>query len=264
MRIHTHFLPLALLAGIAGCHPSADHPLLRLEARGFRFTPPAVVSAGPTYIRLVNLDPVWHEASLIRFTDSSATLARYIEVARGGEEYPPFAEDLGGVSLLAPGDSAVVLLLLPAGRYAIICWHQDHILSGMGATFEVRGDPRPLTPPKAAIEFPLRDFAIPPLTPHPGSEWLHVTNAGPSEHEVAILRLEAGRSLADYLAWRAAGEIGPPPARTIAGSAALRVGADLWLKVPWTSGRYAVLCLLEDPNKRYHNELGMQAEFTIP
>ena len=250
--------------GTGSCRPAAEEPLLRLAARGLRFTLPPEVAAGLTRVRFVNQDPVWHEASLVRFTSAEGTLERYIALARSGEEYPAFAEDLGGVSFLAPGDSAEVLIRLPPGRYAVICWHQDHVLQGMGAEFEVRGDRMRWPDPAQATPLPLRDFAIPPLSPRPGHELLHVTNDGPSEHELAILRLDAGRTLADFMAWRTAGEAGPPPGRTIAGTAALRSGAEVWLDVTWAPGRYAVICLLEDPAKRYHTQLGMQREFTIP
>ena len=216
------FLRLAAIGSLASCSPTPREPLLRLEAYNLRFTPPAQVPSGLTRLRMVNRDAVWHEASLLRFTDSIGTLAAYVTAARAGDEYPTFAADIGGISFLAPGDSADVLLNLVPGRYAVLCWHRDHILQGMGATFEVAGPQRPGRPPIPTPDFRLSDFEVPDLTPVPGRQLLHVTNAGPSEHELAILRLQPGMSFTDFMAWRAAGEIGPPPARTIAGTAALR------------------------------------------
>ena len=195
---------------------------------------------------------------MLRFTDSKGTLESYVKAARAGDEYPAFAADIGGISFLAPGDSADVLLNLVPGRYAVVCWHRDHILQGMGATFEVAGPQPRARPPNPTPDLRLSDFAVPALAPVPGHELLHVTNAGPSEHELAILRLQSGKSFADFMAWHAAGEVGPSPARTIAGTAALRPGAEVWLDIPWTPGRYLLVCLLEDSTGRYHATLGMQ------
>jgi hypothetical protein len=256
-------LPLAL-TGLLACFSSRAEPLLRLEAHNLRFAPPPLVPAGLTRVRLINRDPVWHEASLLRFTDSSATLAGYLAAARAGDEYPAFALDIGGISFLAPGDSADALVALPPGRYAVICWHRDHVLQGMGAEFEVRGASPQGKPTPPAAEMALADFTIPVLAPPAGRQLLHLTNAGPSEHELAILRLQPGKSAADFLAWRAAGETGAPPARTIAGTAALRPGSEIWLDVPWEPGRYLLLCMLEDGTGRYHAELGMQRLIEIP
>ncbi len=251
------FAVVALCAVGACSHAPTPH-LLRLEARNLRFAPPARVEGGFTRLRLVNRDPVWHEASLVRFTDPTATLEAYVAAARAGDEYPEFAEDVGGVGFLAPGDSADVLLNLEPGRYAVICWHRDHLLQGMGASFEAVGESSPGIHPTAAVDLELSDFRIPAFSPSAGRELLHVTNAGPSEHELAILRLEPGKTLDDFMAWRAAGEIGPPPARSIAGTAALQPQAEVWLDVFWTPGRYVLLCLLEGDGGAYHADLGMQ------
>lgn len=251
-------LRLAAIGGLASCSPTPREPLLRLEAHSLRFKPLGQVPSGLTRIRLVNRDPVWHEASLLRFTDSTGTLEAYVAAARAGNEYPSFAADIGGISFLAPGDSADVLLNLPPGRYAVLCWHRDHILQGMGATFEVAGPEASGRPSNPTSNLRLSDFEVPAMAPAPGRQLLHVTNAGPSEHELAILRLQPGKSFPDFMAWRAAGEVGSLPARTIAGTAALRPGSEVWLDIRWTPGRYLVVCMLEDSTGRYHATLGMQ------
>lgn len=273
-RLLAVFLPAArpansILPGALGlllaCGAPTPEPLLRLEAEHLRFAPPPTVPAGLVRVRLVNRDPVWHEASIVRFTGATGTLEAYVDSARAGQEYPSFARDVGGVSFLAPGDSAEVLLDLPAGRYAVICWHRDHVLQGMGASFMVEGSASPAgRPGGAATDVTLTDYAI-RFSRAPGDRpLLHVTNGGPSEHELAILELEPGRSYADFMAWRAAGEAGPPPGRTVAGTAALQPGGDLWVPLPRRPGRYLFLCLLEDSTGAYHADLGMQQSVELP
>lgn len=254
---------LAGLLALGGCGGPPPPKVLRLEAMELRFKPPAEVPAGPVRIRLVNHDPVWHEASLLRFTDTTRTLEDYIAAARAGDEYPSFAEDVGGVGFLAPGDSAEVLVELRAGRYAVICWHSDHVMQGMGATFTVTGEVPPDAFHAGGAEVRLADGVIPALTPARGRQVLHVTNAGPAEHELAILRLEPGKTYVDFMAWRAAGETGTPPAYSVAGTAALAPGHEIWVIVPWAAGRYVMVCLLEDSEGHYHADLGERQEFEV-
>ena len=256
-------LRMLAAAFLTGCGGPPPPKLVRLVAEGLHFNPPAEMPAGPVRVRLVNRDPVWHEASLLRFTDSTKTLDDYIAATRAGNEYPDFAEDVGGVSFLAPGDSAEVLVELRAGRYAVICWHADHVMQGMGASFTVSGEVPPDAFHAGGAEVRLGDGTIPALAPARGRQVLHVTNAGPSEHELAILRLAPGKTFADFMAWRATGETGTPPARTVAGTAALAPGREIWVIVPWAAGRYAMVCLLEDTAGHYHADLGERQEFEV-
>ena len=252
------------LGVLLACSRSEVTLLLRLEAQHLRFAPPSTVPAGLTRVRLVNRDPVWHEASIIRFTDSASSLQTYLDSAAAGNEYPSFAQDVGGVGFLAPGDSAEVILDLPAGRYAVVCWHRDHLLQGMGATFAVEGaSPSPSHPDAATSQVTLSDYQVAfPRSPA-GERLLHVTNRGPSAHELAILELAPGRSYADFMAWRAAGESGTPPGRTVAGTAALRPDGDIWVVLPRRTGRFLFFCLLEDSTGKYHADLGMQRVVTL-
>ncbi|MEO8139532.1 MAG: hypothetical protein ABI742_07805 [Gemmatimonadota bacterium] len=200
----------------------------------------------------------------MRLEGPEASLEAYVAAARAGDEYPAFATDQGGVSVLAPGDSADVLLRLFAGRYAVICWHQDHVMQGMGAEFSVAEASAAVPDPVAGREVALSDFAIPEIAPTPGRELLHLRNTGPSEHEFIVLRLNDGASLEEYLRWRAAGELGPAPARPVAGSAALTRGGEAWVDVTWSRGSYLLLCLLEDSAGTLHSSLGMARTVTIP
>ncbi len=260
-------MPIRLLSCLAlalvGCAPHAP-PLLRLEARGLHFSQPPVLSAGVTRLRLVNQDPVWHEASVVRFLDSTGTIATYLAAAAAGDEYPAFAQDIGGVALLAPGDSAEVLLPLQPGRYAVICWHRDHVLQGMSSEFEVAPARDPAaSPPVARDSLVLADYRLSPIAPRAGRHLLYLQNSGPHEHELAILRLAQGKSLQDYLAWRDAGEAGSAPGRTIGGTAALAPGGSLWVDVPWERGEYLLICLLEDSTGVLHVHRGMQQSVTV-
>lgn len=156
------------LGAVGACSRAPARHLLRLKARDLRFAPPAQVEAGVTRLRLIIRDPVWHEASLVRFTDSTSTLEAYMASARAGDECPAFAEDIGGVSALASGDSTDVLLNLEPGRYAVIGWHRDHLLQRMAAFLEAVGDDSPSVYPIGAVDIDLSDFPVPAFSPDLG------------------------------------------------------------------------------------------------
>lgn len=65
------------------------------------------------------------------------------------------------------------------------------------------------------------------------------------------------------MAWRAGGEAGPAPARTVAGTAALRAGREAWIDLPAGRGSYLLVCVLEDAGGRFHADLGMRTTLTV-
>jgi hypothetical protein len=245
---------------------TSEPPLFRIEARSSHFDVANTSMTGLVRVRLVNSDTTWHEAMLTRLTGPDGTLANYLVKARAGEEYPTFSHDIGGPTLVAPGDSADVLLYLAEGRYLVLSWRRDDALSGFAAEFVARGADAKINPPANAQDIVLRDYSIGPIGARPGPANLHVVNRGLHEHEMTILRLQPGRRADDYYAWKNSGEVGRPPAVPVAGTAALAPGADVWVPVRWEPADYLVSCSVEtigtNPVPR-HYTLGMQQRFTI-
>ena len=140
---------------LIACTSQADDaprelPLIRIEALDLSFTVPAELPAGLTRIRLVNLGAVWHEALVTRLPDGVTTEA-YLAAARAGDEFPVNAVDVGGPGLVATNDSSEVVVDLEPGRYAIVCWSDNHVKSGRIAPMAVTvGD-------RNAVEFFGRD-----------------------------------------------------------------------------------------------------------
>lgn len=256
---------VVLLLGTTACAGSADPPLVRVVARAGGFVAPDSVPTGLVRVRLVNADSAWHEAALARLTSHDASLTRFLAEVGAGNEYPGFATDVGGPTLVAPGDSLDVLLRLAPARYLVLSWRHDDVLRGFAVEL-VAVERRNAAVPPRADDVPLTDFAIAPVAPRAGAGVLHVVNRGPSVHELTLLRLAPGRSADDYLAWREGGEAGPAPARAVAGTAALGAGAEAWLEVRWEPGDYLLTCAVETlgahPVPR-HYTLGMQQRVTI-
>ncbi|MEO8621420.1 MAG: hypothetical protein ABI625_10165 [bacterium] len=250
----------------AGCSPS-DPPLIRIEARGSGFDVPSTTPTGLVRVRLVNRDTAWHEANLTRLTGREGTLANYLAKARAGEEYPAFSQDVGGPTLVAPGDSLDVMLRLTEGHYLVLSWRRDDALSGFAAEFQAQGGGAPHDLPRDVQEVVLGDYSISPMLARRGPTMLHVMNRGPHEHEMTILRLARGKKADDYYAWKDAGEVGAAPAVPVAGTSALAARAEVWMPLVLEPGNYLALCSVEtigaNPVPR-HYTLGMQQRFTVP
>jgi uncharacterized cupredoxin-like copper-binding protein len=111
--------------------PESTRPrLLRLVATDFAFDSPPEVEAGLTRVRLVNHGRAWHYTLMAALPDG-ATTDDYLIEARSGEDFPASTVDIGGPGLITPGDSAEVVLDLRPGRYALICWYDNHLIAGM-------------------------------------------------------------------------------------------------------------------------------------
>src|SRR5687767_15072371 len=145
MRTRLRLASLCLLGACSGAGSRggpAQPRLLRLEASDFTFAAPATVAAGLTRVRLVNRGSEWHEALITRLPAGTSAEA-YLAAARAGESFPVGAVDFGGPGVVPMGDSSEVVLRLPPGRYAIVCWSGNHVKRGMIATLTVaEPDPR--------------------------------------------------------------------------------------------------------------------------
>jgi plastocyanin len=89
------------------------------------------------------------------------------------------------------------------------------------------------------------DFQISqPLTP--GKQTILVENGGPQAHEVALLKLAPGKTVADFAAWDAGGMKGPPPAEPVGGVVALDKGARATFTADLSPGEYGLICFVPD------------------
>lgn len=252
-------------------------PLLRLEARDFAFTGPAVTTAGLTRIRLVNRGPNWHEALVTRLPEGVAAEA-YLAGARAGEAFPVGAVDVGGPGKIAAGDSSDVVVTLAPGRYVVVCWADNHVKAGMLASLVVtasEGGPSATSAeaadtagaPAASGEVRLGDFRIvhDSGTYRRGKNVLRVRNTGERPHELTFYRLQSGRTAQDFGVWYATRR-GPPPAVPVGGIVTLAPGRDGWVEVDLLPGQYLAACGTPESapdGVTLHAQMGMVEVFEI-
>lgn len=260
-------------------------PLLRLEARDFTFFVPSRSTVGLTRVRLVNHGPSWHEALVTRLPEG-VTPEAYLEEARAGKAFPVGARDMGGPGKVAAGDSSEVVLALEPGRYAIVCWADDHVKAGMlsaviisvgdsavandktgGANtsadvaIEASGAPTPTG------DVRLEEFKIvhDSGTYRRGANVLRVRNTGQRPHDLTFYRLADGKSARDFGVWYATRE-GPAPAVPVGGIVTLAPGREGLVELDLPPGRYFAGCgTPEDgPNGvTLHIRMGMVEVFEI-
>ena len=257
--------------------------VLRIEARDFAFTVPEQVRAGLVRVRLVNHGREWHEALVTRLADSVSTDA-YLASARAGDAFPAGAFDVGGPGKVAMGDSSEVVIKLEPGRYAVVCWSDNHVKAGMiasvvvavdstrqtgeAATGQGGGDSATPGSPAATGELRLEDFRIAHDSGvyKPGRNVLHIRNTGARPHDVTFYRLEPGRTPRDFGVWYATRN-GPPPAVPVGGMVTLAAGREGWAELDLSPGQYLVACGTPEPGPngvQLHAQMGMVDVFEIP
>jgi uncharacterized cupredoxin-like copper-binding protein len=265
LRRYVAALPMLLACGAPEPGRSRSEPeLLRLIATDLAFAAPAAVEAGWTRVRLVNKGQVWHAAVLSRLPDS-ATAATYMAEARAGVKFPVGAADVGGPGQTAAGDSSEVVLRLQPGRYAIVCWSDNHVMAGMivELTVSAAADAEPEMPKLAASDTVLlEDFRFVHRAPfRSGQQNLLIRNTGQRPHNLQLYKFAPGRTLADFGAWRRTRE-GPPPALPMGGMETMVAGQEGWLALTLSPGRYFIACGTPEGDV-IHAQMGMREEFEI-
>ena len=261
---------VALLAWTIALPSSAQQsvPVVRLVAREYSFTAPGRIAAGLVRVRVVNRGTVPHYARLVRL-DSAKTLADVNAWRRVGGRPPAWYVPVGGPAPIAPGDSAETAVVLSPGRHIVFCTYpmhggtSVHLDSGMVRELMV-DDGRSATAPNASLASLDADAtlivgefgfsALPPL--RAGRRQIRVTNGGRLAHQVLLVRLPAGVTEDDELAWFRGSYRTTRPGRPSGGLLEVKPRETSWFSVWLTPGRYLFLCAFADGTTR-HFDKGM-------
>jgi plastocyanin len=233
--------------------PSSGPATVTVTANDFSFDAPGQVPAGAVTMRLVNNGKELHHAQMIRIEDGK-TMEDIAKALKNPGPPPSWVKWVGGPNAALPGKETHATSVLTPGLYAYLCFIPSgdkviHAAKGMVLPFEVM--PASST---SAAELPVTDATITlvdydfqlsqPLTA--GKRTILVLNDGPQPHEVALLKLAPGKTVADFVAWDAGGMKGPPPAEPIGGVVALDKGARASFTADLSPGEYGLLCFVPD------------------
>lgn len=268
----------ALLLAACLALPRETTPEISITAApGASFEAPDQVVAGMTTIQWANNDGDVHHAQLVRI-DDGVTLPQFQAAMQQGEDAAfPLVTFMGGPGAIAPGGKGEVTLDLPAGQYLIL----DLLPGPDGAPHAARGMARSMVvapnnatsraaEPAADLTVTLKDFHIAlPQTVKSGKQTWKIVNQGPLPHEMALIRLKAGKTLADVAAFNAqpASErvsAGEPPFEMAGGMQALQAGMSGWVTLDLPPGEYAALCFIPlVGSTQTHTDAGMVHPFIV-
>jgi hypothetical protein len=271
-RIPTGVLVIAALA-LCACRaaPPADtsRNTVTVIAKDFAFELPSEIPAGLTTFKLVNRGPSLHHIQLIRLEEGK-TGDDYLAALKAGGPPPAWATPAGGPNPPEVGDTALTTMEMKPGTYLLVCFIPSadgvpHFIKGMTHTLMVTAPTRAAAPePAADLVVKLVDFDFQlsqPLTA--GRHTIRIENGGAQPHEVAFIRLEPGKTPADFTAWGERPE-GSAPGRLFGGVSAIMPGARAFVELDLPPGEYALICFVpEMADGKPHFVHGMMKQVTV-
>ncbi len=246
--------------------------VIAVHGRDFAFDAPATVPAGRISINFINDGQALHQAQLVRL-DSGRTVADLEAALAQPARLPGWVVYVGGPNAVDPGLTANATLDLRPGNYALLCVVNvpdgvPHYAKGMIRAITVTGTGTTgstASVPAADVTLTLDNFAFAlskPLTA--GTHTFEVRNPDNQPHEVELIRLAPGKTIADMQAWLQKPS-GPPPRQALGGEAIVAPsGASAYFTATLVPGEYAFLCFVPDATDgKPHFMHGMVLPFTI-
>jgi uncharacterized cupredoxin-like copper-binding protein len=243
--------------------------VVTVTASDYSFDAPAEVPAGLTTLRLVNKGPSLHHVQLVRL-DAGKTPADFLDAMKTEGPPPSWARMAGGPNPSEVGQAASSTVPLEPGQYVLICFipasdGMPHVMKGMSRALTVTGPSGvAAAEPQADVVMTLTDsdFTLSqPLTA--GAHTIRVENAGPQPHEVALVRLKAGKTPEDFAKW-GMHPTGAAPGTLYGGVSGIEPGTHAFVQADLPAGEYALLCFVPDgKDGKGHYAHGMAKRITI-
>ncbi|HEY5022029.1 MAG TPA: hypothetical protein VII30_06025 [Gemmatimonadaceae bacterium] len=252
-------------------HSPAPSPrTVLITATDYAFSiPQPVLPAGWVTIRMANAGRELH-----MFATASVppgyTASSLLDSLLHDRLHAPLTE-WGGPNAVAPGDTGSVSLFLPAGEYVMACFVESpdgktHFVKGMMGILHVVAAADSGSPPTSSHLVTLTTYgiAVTGVTISPGRQMLGVRNDAKERHDLVVLKVLSGHSVADALAWFRNPSTGSRAATTIAGTTGLHPGEQAFVHARFTPGTYVLVCWIRTKEHKYHFDLGMNRVITVP
>ena len=262
--------------------------VVSLAATEYAIDAPDTIPAGWTNFRLANRGQEVHYGHIVRLEPGRTVqelVDAYAEAIRTSGPRPKWVMRFGGPGGAFPGDSSSVTQYLEPGSYVWICPVEDnggnpHFGKGEFKPFVVRASDGAMADgaarPEASIVVRLTDFSFEVDSSVPaGRHTIRVANAGVEPHDLVMMRLNPGITIAELLAAmnperaRRPGQAAapPPPLESLmtgaGGIAAIAPGMESFFEANLSPGEYVLLCMATAPDGRSHIEHGMVKQIRI-
>jgi len=265
-----------IVVGLSGCGSLAPAPtaapaarVVSIDAKDYAFDAPASVPGGWVTVQFKNLGQEAHHVQFARLNDGTTPDAFDAALKQDPGKAQALLTMAGGAAAVAPNGSAEVQLNLKAGQYVLLCFipardGQAHFLKGMARPITVTA-PAAAPAPSTEGKITLKDFSFDlPATISAGKHAFQVDNAGPQDHEMAVVKLADGKTVADYVGFFAGRPNGPPPGQNVGGMQGLAKDGSGVVDFDLAPGNYALVCQIPDPASRVaHMQMGMAKSFTV-
>jgi plastocyanin len=262
-----------VLTAACGSVKRVEPNAVSLTATDFAFAVAGTFTAGTNEITLTNNGAQTHHGQLIRLDEGKTLEELGAALAEGGEELPEWAHFAGGPGAIDPGQSVTVSASLQAGPHVVICFIPDflgdgapHFTKGMVVTLDVPAEPvNEAKAPASNVKISGGDYLFEaPEKARSGKATIAFTNAGAEVHEVAIVRLNEGVSIQDYLgALTAETPEGPPPGIFVGGVQGINPGESQTATLTFEKGSYGLLCFFANAEGVPHFALGMVGQINV-
>lgn len=229
---------------------------------------PVHAPAGWLTLRMVNAGHELHTFATASVPHGQS--ASNLEAALLKNHVPGDITEYGGPNAVAPGDTTTVSMFLPAGTYMVACFVKSpdgkkHYMKGMMGSFDVVAASDTGAPPASDRRVMLSTYRIAMLgaPPKPGMRTFLVRNTANETHDLVILKVLPGHTVAQALTWFATLPPGAPAGAPVGGTTGIHTGDQVLVSARLTPGQYVLLCWMTT-NHKYHFDLGMQQAFTVP
>jgi hypothetical protein len=250
---------------------------LDVEAQEYRFVLEGHLRPGWGEVHFVNQGIETHEMAILRVKPEVTTDQLSGALASGDDATVGALLDgspdatYGGPAPLDPQQESDVVTLLRPGHYALVCFVMapdgtPHFANGMVEGFSVSGIPARTGPPDDDFTVELNDGAINGVrTILGGDETVLVINKGATNHSLQLVKLDAGKTIDDAIAYFGAKFAGVPtegeaPGALVGGAGELRAGQSTYVVLDLEPGRYGYVSTAGQGSDAAS---GMKGEFRV-
>ncbi|MEP6617680.1 MAG: hypothetical protein ABJE47_00135 [bacterium] len=270
----TQLMMTALVAASSaiGTHHRSPEmpPVVTVHAKDFAYVAPKTVKSGATTFRLVNDGKTMHHLSIIRL-QKGKTVADFVNFMK--KPAPPFGwfTEVGGPNPALPGGTVEATLALEPGNYVMVCFipspgeSAPHMMKGMVSELTVTSD-KGMAMPASDVTIKTSDYAFAMSTPlTKGHHDIAVQNDAAQAHEVVVVQLAPGKTIADVNKWVDTDLMkGPPPGKPVGGMSGIAKGQAGSFSIDLAPGNYGLICFVPDAKDgKAHSMHGMTKSFTV-
>lgn len=242
--------------------------VVTVTAEDFKFDAPDEIPAGLTEFRLLNKGPALHHMAVLKLTSGKTIDDLRAALANPGPP-PSWIKEMGGPNAVDPGLEGNATIRLEPGNYALICFVDlggpPHFTKGMLRGLRVVPSKGAVgSAPKADATIDLFDYNFKVSSPiRAGTRTIKVHNTGKQVHEVELVQLAPGATVAQLMAWMGKME-GPPPGKALGGVAGMQAGMSEYFSADFAPGNYALICFVSDAKDgKPHFAHGMVQQITV-